>query len=138
MRPAGRGPACAVETFGNLVDYLAYSCSLSKPVAAFFHYSVHAAAIHGEMWAAFKEIETSDTTQRAREYGDKVKGSGAELNCHVVDTWKVLSGGMDKKGGKYLSDGLHLNETGNRLDLSSVHGTIAGKVSSPGAHGRRR
>ena len=73
--------------------------------------------VHEEMWAAFREIETSDrTNQRAREYGDKVKQVGAEHDCHVVDNWEVLMGGKDKNEfGKYLSDGLHLNESGNRL-----------------------
>jgi lysophospholipase L1-like esterase len=73
--------------------------------------------LHEGMWAAFKESETSDRTNaRAREYGNKVKQVGAELDCHVVDTWDVLSGGANESEfGKYLSDGLHLNESGNRL-----------------------
>jgi hypothetical protein len=87
----------------------------------------------------FKEIETSDgQIKRAKSTAIKSRGSGPSLNCHVVDSWKVLSGGMDKKTSlKYLSDGLHLNETG-RLVYQAFMETTAGKVSSPGAHGRRR
>jgi lysophospholipase L1-like esterase len=73
--------------------------------------------VHEEMWAAFKESETSDRTNaRAREYGNKVKQVAAAHDCHVVDSWEVLSGSTNESEfGKYLSDGLHLNESGNRL-----------------------
>jgi hypothetical protein len=33
--------------------------------------------------------------------------------CSVVDTWELLKGSSDERKA-YLSDGLHLNEEGNR------------------------
>jgi lysophospholipase L1-like esterase len=127
----GEGQHVPLETFGEnlgkIISRIRARCqngSSSFPIILFTP-----PPIHEEMWAAFKESETSDRTNaRAREYGDKVKQVGAELDCHVVDTWKVLSGGMDKNEfGKYLSDGLHLNETGNRLVYQAFMGLLQEK-----------
>jgi lysophospholipase L1-like esterase len=112
----GEGQHVPLETFGEnlgkIVSRIRARSGSGFPIILFTP-----PPVHEEMWAAFKEAETSDRTNaRAREYGDKVKQVGAELDCHVVDTWEVLSGGMDKNEfSKYLSDGLHLNESGNRL-----------------------
>jgi lysophospholipase L1-like esterase len=119
----GEGQHVPLETFGanlgKIISHIRARCqngsngsSASFPIILFTP-----PPVHEEMWAAFREIETSDrTNQRAREYGDKVKQVGAEHDCHVVDCHEVLSGSANKNEfGKHLSDGLHLNESGNRL-----------------------
>lgn len=51
----------------------------------------------------------------ARSYGEKVKSVGKSHNCSVLDVWDALEGAKSSDiYGKYLSDGLHLSEEGNR------------------------
>jgi lysophospholipase L1-like esterase len=71
---------------------------------------------HAEAWMALKQFDTPGRdNQVAKQYGDKVKEVAAGLpNCAVVDTWSLLDGPLEKRND-YLSDGLHLNERGNRL-----------------------
>lgn len=66
-------------------------------------------------WAAWRQIEKSDRSNDvAREYGFKVKEVAAKHEqSSVVDTWELLEGRSDARS-LYLSDGLHLNEKGNR------------------------
>eukprot|EP00977_Amphora_coffeiformis_P010047 scaffold2353_cov167-Amphora_coffeaeformis.AAC.38 len=67
-------------------------------------------------WMAFRQFDTPGRdNQVAKAYGDKVKQVATNLDmCAVVDTWTILEGSSDDKS-QYLSDGLHLNEAGNRL-----------------------
>ena len=69
-----------------------------------------------QAWMEFRQLESPGRdNQIAKEYGDKVKEVAASLEmCSVVDTWNLLEGSSNNKG-QYLSDGLHLNEAGNRL-----------------------
>ena len=67
-------------------------------------------------WMSFRRLDSPGRdNQVARAYGNKVKEVAANLDqCAVVDTWNLLEGSSDNKS-QYLSDGLHLNEAGNRL-----------------------
>ena len=67
-------------------------------------------------WMSFKQTDTPGRDNEvAKTYGDKVKEVAAGLDmCSVVDTWSLLDGASDNKS-QYLSDGLHLNESGNLL-----------------------
>jgi hypothetical protein len=61
----------------------------------------------------------------------EAKRVAEQLGCSVLDTWEVLGG--DQAGyGKYLSDGLHLSESGHELVfeglmklLTSEHASLA-------------
>jgi isoamyl acetate esterase len=65
-------------------------------------------------WAAWKNVAVCDrSNQVARAYGARAQQVATELDCPVVDTWTLLEGFSDKRG-EFLSDGLHLNEQGNR------------------------
>jgi lysophospholipase L1-like esterase len=65
-------------------------------------------------WIEFRQLEKSNRDNvNTRSYGEQVKQIAAKLNCHVVDAWELLDGATEERG-KYLSDGLHLNEEGNR------------------------
>jgi lysophospholipase L1-like esterase len=68
-------------------------------------------------WAVWRKIEKSDRSNHiTRKYGLKVKDVAARHElCSVVDTWELLEGNDDNARGQYLSDGLHLNEKGNRM-----------------------
>ena len=78
-------------------------------------------------WAKFKNLKTSNrTNERARQYGDKVKEVAQKLDCPVIDTWELLKGHSDEHG-KYLLDGLHLEESGNRLIYQAVMNVIQGQ-----------
>jgi lysophospholipase L1-like esterase len=54
----------------------------------------------------------SRSNDAAREYGERVKLVGKNHNCHVLDVFELL-GGNGNDYGQYLSDGLHLNGSGN-------------------------
>jgi lysophospholipase L1-like esterase len=117
----GEGQHVPLETFGENLGKIisrirARSSSSSDSNCSSFPIILFTPPpVHEDMWATFREIEKSDrTNQVARQYGDKVKQVGAEHDCHVVDCWELLSGSANDRG-KYLSDGLHLNESGNRL-----------------------
>lgn len=65
-------------------------------------------------WAADRNMVKSDRqNQLARTYGEKVMQVAVEQSCHCVDTWSILQGSSERRGD-FLSDGLHLNEEGNR------------------------
>ena len=49
----------------------------------------------------------------ARSYGNQVKSVVDQFDLGLVDTWALLEGNSPSKS-RYLSDGLHLNEKGNR------------------------
>lgn len=54
----------------------------------------------------------SRSNEVARDYGERVKKVGAELNCPVLDVFEAM-GGSGNEYGQFLSDGLHLNGSGN-------------------------
>jgi len=65
---------------------------------------------------AWKGSSNRDNTN-TRRYGLKVKEVADKLHDErvcVVDTWDLLQGDTDDRG-HHLCDGLHLNESGNRL-----------------------
>lgn len=72
--------------------------------------------VHEEAWKECRELKQSDRrNQVAKEYGDAVKQVGQEHNCPVLDIWQLLDGlSSPDVYKKHLSDGLHLNESGNR------------------------
>ena len=78
-------------------------------------------------WMSHKGFDTPGRdNQVAKTYGDKVKDIATELEmCSVVDTWALLEGASPDIMGKYLSDGLHLNEEGNRLVHKGIVDVLA-------------
>ena len=58
--------------------------------------------------------DKSDRTNEAsRQYGLAMRSVGKELKCETLDTWTLLGG--DAQGyERYLTDGLHLSEEGNK------------------------
>ena len=54
----------------------------------------------------------SRSNEAAREYGERVKQVGKDHKCLVLDVYALL-GGNGTDYGQYLSDGLHLNGSGN-------------------------
>ena len=69
--------------------------------------------------AAWKKFRNLDVDGRANDvaksYGEKVEAVAKSHNCSVLNVWDLLEGGSSPEVyGKYLSDGLHLNEDGNR------------------------
>ena len=71
---------------------------------------------HAEAWMALKQFDSPGRDNDvAKRYGNKVKEVAADLeNCAVVDAWTLLEGSLENRMA-YLSDGLHLNEAGNRV-----------------------
>ena len=68
--------------------------------------------------------ESTRRNSLAQAYGEAVKEvAGMDMNCAVVDTWELLEGETPERG-QYLSDGLHLNETGNRKVYQGIMATI--------------
>jgi lysophospholipase L1-like esterase len=67
-------------------------------------------------WRKARNVHVDDRQNDvARSYGDKVKEVAQEHHCILLDVWETLQGGTSPEHyGKYLSDGLHLNEQGNR------------------------
>jgi isoamyl acetate esterase len=67
-------------------------------------------------WASRFQVDTSDRSNEiSRLYGERVKEvARAHNHCSFLDTWKLLRGDQNDHG-QFLSDGLHLNEAGNRL-----------------------
>jgi isoamyl acetate esterase len=74
--------------------------------------------IDEEAWAACRNIEISDrTNENALRYGIKLKEIATKHDhCEVLDTWELLEGQSSRAiRTKHLCDGLHLNQSGNRL-----------------------
>ncbi|KAL3924190.1 MAG: hypothetical protein SGILL_001196 [Bacillariaceae sp.] len=72
--------------------------------------------VDSETWK--KELGLNDyydrTNDVAREYGNAAKAVAKEMNCPCLDTWEILEGEDLEKFREYLSDGLHLSDSGNR------------------------
>jgi len=66
-------------------------------------------------WDANKPLPESGSRSNdvAREYGERVKKVSKEHACSVLDVFDLLGGNGDVDFGQYLSDGLHLNASGN-------------------------
>ena len=61
------------------------------------------------------EGESDRTNERARLYGSQAKAVAEEMNCLCLDVFELLDGSsLPEQRHQYLSDGLHLNEQGNR------------------------
>ena len=69
-------------------------------------------------WRRFKNIEPEESAGRnnevAKTYGNKVMEVGEAHGCSVLNVWDCLEGPSPERYQEYLSDGLHLNEEGNR------------------------
>lgn len=80
-----------------------------------------------QAWMSCKEMDTPGRDNRvAKQYGDKVKEVAAGFpQCSVVDTWTLLQGNAPETMGQYLSDGLHLNEEGNRMVHKGIMDVLA-------------
>jgi lysophospholipase L1-like esterase len=98
--------------------------------------------VYEPQWAAFLNVDKSDRDNAVtRAYGERVKKVAAKYNCTVVDSWELLQGDSDDRK-KYLSDGLHLNEDGNRLihkglmdAIQKNHPDIAPMTDGEGKYG---
>jgi len=59
------------------------------------------------------------TNDLSRLYGLEAKRVAKQMGCSVLDTWEILGG--DQEGyGTYLSDGLHLSESGNEIVFEAL------------------
>jgi hypothetical protein len=68
-------------------------------------------------WSKFRNLEVYEgrTNQVARAYGERAQEVAKASQCSSIDVWELLEGGKSPEVyGRYLSDGLHLNELGNR------------------------
>lgn len=73
---------------------------------------------HADAWRKSRNLQQDGRANRvAKAYGDKViEVSQNHTNCSVLNVWGLLQGEASPDVyGQYLSDGLHLNEKGNRL-----------------------
>uniref|UniRef100_A0A7S4M5V7 SGNH hydrolase-type esterase domain-containing protein n=1 Tax=Odontella aurita TaxID=265563 RepID=A0A7S4M5V7_9STRA len=74
--------------------------------------------VHDKGWERWCTEMGRDKSQRSNEasraYGEALKSVGTELGCSILDTYSLLEG--DKPGfEKHLTDGLHLNGSGNEV-----------------------
>ena len=70
--------------------------------------------LDGEAWTNFKGM-ANRSNERHKLYGDLVKEVAQKHHCSLLDVWTLLQGDTSPEiHGKYLTDGLHLNELGNR------------------------
>ena len=91
--------------------------------------------VHEESWAAFKGVEISTRkNNNIRRYGHVVKEVVSELqrqqhpkSCYyeVLDIWELLNGASSEDPNnerivKYVTDGVHLNEDGNRIIYDGI------------------
>eukprot|EP00797_Seminavis_robusta_P017560 Sro261_g101890.1 Isoamyl acetate-hydrolyzing esterase 1 homolog (247) ;mRNA; r:77191-78046 len=67
-------------------------------------------------WRKCRDLEEDGRANNvAKSYGEKVLELGKSLGCSVLNVWNLLEGATSPEVyGRYLSDGLHLNEEGNR------------------------
>lgn len=67
-------------------------------------------------WRKTRDLEVDGRANEvARSYAEQVQAVGTSHDCSVLNVWDLLEGGTSPEVyGKYLSDGLHLNEDGNR------------------------
>jgi len=70
--------------------------------------------LHEAAWTNFKGI-ANRTNEQHFQYGNVIKNVAEKSNCAVLDVWDLLQGQTSPDVyGNYLTDGLHLNEEGNR------------------------
>lgn len=76
-------------------------------------------------WMSYLERNTPDrTTSLARTYGLEVlKIAERHSLCVGIDIWEVLSGESEERK-RFLVDGLHLNEDGNKRVFQTILQTI--------------
>lgn len=75
--------------------------------------------LDAEAWRQFKQLETSNrSNEMHRVYGQKMKAVAKQHpNCVCLDVFDLLEGNVASGSNiysRYLTDGLHLNEEGNR------------------------
>jgi lysophospholipase L1-like esterase len=103
------------DNIGKIVDRIRARCGGGGGGATFPIIFLTPPPVDEKAWAAWREIETSDRENMvAREYGATMKQVAARHDCHAVDTWELLQGDSADRS-RFLSDGLHLNESGNQL-----------------------
>jgi len=74
--------------------------------------------LDADAWRKFKGFEVSNrSNENHRTYGLEMKKVAQSHNhCACLDVWELLQGHTSADiYGKYLTDGLHLNEQGNRM-----------------------
>jgi len=65
------------------------------------------------------------SNENSKEYGKRLLAIGQDLGCPVVNTFDLLGGDQGEDSyGKYLTDGLHLNEEGNRVLYGGIMDVI--------------
>jgi len=77
--------------------------------------------LHDEAWANFKGL-ANRSNERHFLYGKIVKEVAQKHDqCSILDVWSLLDGSTSPSiYGKYLTDGLHLNDLGNRAIYSGL------------------
>ena len=71
-------------------------------------------------WTEFRGL-TNRSNERHKLYGEVVKEVAQRHNCAVLDVWSLLEGDKSVETyNQYLTDGLHLNELGNRKLYSGL------------------
>jgi len=80
-------------------------------------------------WKKARNVEVDGRhNEVARSYGQRVKQVGEKYGCSVLDVWETLQGDTSPDVfGKYLSDGLHLSEEGNRKVYEGLMHLISSK-----------
>mmetsp|Transcript_22473 Transcript_22473/g.64613 ORF Transcript_22473/g.64613 Transcript_22473/m.64613 type:complete len:250 (-) Transcript_22473:457-1206(-) len=80
-----------------------------------------------EEWCKTYGRDKSDRTNEAsRQYGLAMQSVGKELECETLDTWTLLGG--DAPGyERYLTDGLHLSEEGNKAIYEGLMALVENK-----------
>ena len=96
----------------KLIDMIRHTVQSSTDFPIIF---ITPPPVYEKSWSAFRDLEICDRDNSVvRTYGERVKQVAASRNCSVVDARELLHGTSEERQN-YLSDGLHLNEDGNRL-----------------------
>jgi isoamyl acetate esterase len=74
---------------------------------------------------SFGSPDGGRTNEVTKSYGETAKVFGSANGCSVLDVFELM-GGNGNDYGKYLSDGLHLSESGNTL----VHEGLMNHIKS--------
>mmetsp|Transcript_10604 Transcript_10604/g.17286 ORF Transcript_10604/g.17286 Transcript_10604/m.17286 type:complete len:275 (-) Transcript_10604:166-990(-) len=70
-----------------------------------------------------KKPELDRTNERTLEYVQVCKALGKQYQIPVVDAWTALGGATNNRAD-FLSDGLHLNNSGNKRLFEAVRSTL--------------
>ena len=125
----------------KLSDYVSYGSTPPPPPPIIV---MTPPPVHEDSWAAFKGVEVSTRkNNNMRHYGHIVKELVSELqhqqegqgqehykSCYqVLDIWELLNGASSdpKERAKYVTDGVHLNEDGNRIVYEGIMNLLKDK-----------